>query len=190
MGRCNPQDARGCWMTQATDRVHYVEHLFDQRGREGMLEMTMPETRDALVGPAAQKLTVGLLAARTAGVLRRIQDGEVLDDVDGQILGAAADMLEDAATTVEAVIAGGHVGRVPGIWGFGAISFTVDVTAGRVPAELDLPGFLRDMARSLTRIALEPSADLAQYLLPAFSELAEVATQQAGSVGEGGGAFF
>jgi hypothetical protein len=159
-----------------------------EKGRD-MATMVLPQAREALLGPTAQKLEIGLLAARTAGVLRRIEARTDVDDVDRVILEAAAAMLANAADAIEGIAAGGQPRRARGSFGFGAMAFTVELAAAAVP-ESDLPSFLRDMADALNLLRHESRPDLTGQLLPAFSRLAEVATKQAGSVGEGGGALF
>jgi hypothetical protein len=149
----------------------------------------VPAPREALLGPNSQRLEVGLLGARTAAVLRRIVEGEVTDEVDREVLSAAAEMMESAADAVEVVQAGGQLKPDRKTLGFGAMAFTVELTASEVaPAELN--EFLRSMAQILSGLQNSPKAELARQILPAFSLLADVATRQAGTVGEGGGSLF
>jgi hypothetical protein len=98
-------------------------------------------------------------------------------------------MLETAADAVEFIAAGGQLKRDRGSFGFGAMAFTVEFAAPAVPAA-DLPKFLRTMATGLTQLQTHSDTAAARQLLPAFSTLADVATRQAGTVGEGGGSLI
>ncbi len=149
----------------------------------------LPQSREALLGPSAQRLEIGLLAARTAAVLRRVLDGTALDDIDEEILRSAAGMLKTTAHAVEIIAAGGRLKREPGGLSFGAMAFTVEHAAHEV-AEADLAQFFRRLAQDVTKVRTASDAEAARRLLPPFSALAEVATQQAGTAGEGGGVLF
>lgn len=149
----------------------------------------VPAYREPLLGPTSQRLEVGLLGARTAAVLRRIVDGGDPDDVDRAVLRSAADMMNSVAEAVEVVAAGGQLRRDKGSLGFGAMAFTVELAAPSVAPD-DLPKFLRTMAGALETLETEPDSQLAGTVLPAFSLLADVATRQAGGVGEGGGSLL
>src|SRR5437016_1141793 len=96
-----------------------VERLFDRRGATMTAVAAVPESREALLGPAAQRLEIGLLGARTAAVLRRVLDGVEVDDVDRAVLRSATEMLEAAADAVEFVAAGGQLKRDRRSFGFG-----------------------------------------------------------------------
>lgn len=150
----------------------------------------VPAPREALLGPNSQRLEVGLLGARTAAVLRRIIDGLVMEDVDRTILQTATTMMEAAADAVEVVEAGGQLKRDRRSLGFGAMAFTVELAAPATVAPSDLPAFLRGIAHQLSELQSTPNAKLAEEVLPAFSMLADVATRQAGTVGEGGGSLI
>lgn len=154
-----------------------------------MTMVAFPDSRQALLGPAAQRLEIGLVGARTAAVLRRIADGVAVDEVDRTILRSATEMLQTAADAVEFVAAGGKLTRDRRTFGFGAMAFTVELAAPAIPPA-DLPEFLRTMATGLTHLQTESDVQAAEALLPAFSTLADVATRQAGTVGEGGGGSF
>lgn len=143
--------------------------------------------QEALLGPNSQRLEVGLLGARTAAVLRRIIDGSTMDDVDQRVLREAISMMAAAAEAVDAVKAGGPLKRDRHSFGFGAMAFTVEFAAPQRGASGDLPGFLRGIAQRLDSLLTAPDPDAAESVLPPFSMLAEVATRQAGTVGEGGG---
>lgn len=146
-------------------------------------------TREPLVGSGAQRLEVGLLGARTAAVLRRVIQGSALDDVDRAVLRSAAEVMATTAEAVEGVATGGRLSRDRRSLGFGAMAFTVEQAAPRV-APAELPMYLRKLAEALTALETEPNVEIAERLLPAFSGLADVATQQAGTVGEGGGTLI
>ncbi len=148
----------------------------------------VPEFREALLGPAAQRLEIGLLGARTAAVLRRLLDGLAVDDVDRAVLRSAVEMLENTADAVEFLAAGGELKRERTSFGFGAMALTVELAAPAV-ATADLPQFVRDMANDLNELINHIDVDAAGRLLPVFSLLADVATRQAGTVGEGGGSL-
>lgn len=150
----------------------------------------VPAPRDALLGPASQRLEVGLLGARTAAVLRRIIGGLAVEDVDRAVLQNAIVMMESAADAVEVVAAGGQLKRDRQSLGFGAMAFTVELAAPPSVAPSDLPDFLRSIAMTLEHLQSTPDPTLADKVLPAFSTLADVATRQAGTVGEGGGALI
>ena len=149
----------------------------------------VPASREALLGPHSQRLEVGLLGARTAAVLRRIVDKLDVEEVDRVILRSASEMMETAADAVEVVAAGGQLKRDRRSLGFGAMAFTVELAAPTVAAS-DVPDFLRDIAKALSSLESHPDPDLATKILPAFSVLADVATRQAGTVGEGGGSLI
>jgi hypothetical protein len=149
----------------------------------------LPKSQDALLGPASQRLEIGLLGARAAAVLRRVDDTSVLDDADHVVLGQATDMLNAAADAVEFVAAGGRLKTDRKSFGFSAMAIAVELAAPSVPPD-DLPKFLRAMAGDLSRVSSERDVEAAQRLLPAFSTLADVATRQAGSTGEGGGSLI
>lgn len=150
----------------------------------------VPAPREALLGPNAQRLEVGLLGARTAAVLRRIIKGLPVEDVDRTILQTATTMMDAAAEAVEVVEAGGQLKRDRRSLGFGAMAFTVELAAPATVAPSDLPDFLRGMARRLSELQSTANPKLAEEALPAFSTLADVATRQAGTVGEGGGSLI
>lgn len=145
-----------------------------------------PTAREALLGPDSQRLEVGLLGARTAAVLRRVLEGLPLDEFDRATLETSIRMLESVAEAVEGVEAGKHLTRVREGFGFGAMSFTVEFATANV-ARSDLPNTLRRMASDLRDIQQTSDPQIAERLLPSFSALADVATRQAGSVGEGRG---
>jgi hypothetical protein len=149
----------------------------------------LPQSSEALLGPSSQRLDIGLMAARTAAILRRVVDDATLDDVDDKILESASNMLESTAHAVEIVASGGQLRREPGGLSFGAMAFTVEHAAHEVPPA-DVPEFFRRMAEHLNRVRTDRDVNAAQSLLRLFSELAEVATQQAGTVGEGDGSLF
>lgn len=150
----------------------------------------VPAPREALLGPNSQRLEVGLLGARTAAVLRRIIDGLAVEDVDRTILQTATAMMEAAADAVEVVEAGGQLKRDRRSLGFGAMAFAVELAAPPTMAPSDLPNFLRSIAERLRELQSKPNRNLAEEVLPAFSTLADVATRQAGTVGEGGGSLI
>jgi hypothetical protein len=149
----------------------------------------VPESREALLGPAAQRLEIGLLGARTAAVLRRVSEGSEIDDLDRAVLHSAMEMLETAADAVDFVAAGGALKRDRRSFGFSAMAFTVELAAPAVSAA-DLPLFLRSMVSDLRQLQNQNNVEVAGRLLPAFSTLADVATRQAGNVGEGGGSLL
>lgn len=150
----------------------------------------IPATRDALLGPNAQRLEIGLQCARTAAVLRRVIEGGQPDPVDVEVLESAADMMATAAEAVEVVAAGGRLTRDRAQLGFGAMALTVELAAPSDVGPGDLPRFLGDMAEALRTLKTDAEPQLAESLLPAFSLLADVATRQAGAVGEGGGSLI
>lgn len=150
----------------------------------------VPAPREALLGPNSQRLEVGLLGARTAAVLRRIIDGLAVEEVDRTILQTATAMMESAADAVEVVEAGGQLKRDRRSLGFGAMAFAVELAAPRTVAPSDLPAFLRGIAAKLSQLKSTADPNLAGEVLPAFSTLADVATRQAGTVGEGGGSLI
>lgn len=166
------------------------EHVFDRKGVAVAAVAAVPTSREALLGPASQRLEVGLLGARTAAVLRRIVEDAELDEADRAVLRSAADMLARTAEAVAAVAGsgGGQLNRDRRSFGFGAMAFTVELAAPKVAAA-DLPEFLREMAGRLSQLTTSRDKLAAQGLLPAFSTLADVATRQAGTVGEGGGSL-
>jgi hypothetical protein len=145
-------------------------------------------SREALLGPAAQRLEIGLLAARAAAVLRRVEDRLELDVADEAALDEAHDMVSAAADAVEFIGASGHPITGRKSFGFGAMAFAVELTAPTVPTD-DLAEFLRRLAGDLERVRTSHDISIAHELLPAFSTLADVATREAGSVGEGGGSL-
>lgn len=147
----------------------------------------VPAPREALLGPASQRLEVGLLGARTAAVLRRIIDGLAVEDVDRTVLQDAIAMMESSADAVEVVAAGGQLKRDRQSLGFGAMAFAVELAAPPTVAPADLPKFLRSIATKLAQLKSVADPNVANEILPAFSTLADVATRQAGTVGEGGG---
>jgi hypothetical protein len=149
----------------------------------------LPQSSEALLGPSAQRLDIGLLAARTAAILRRVADGAPLDEVDDQILQTASRVLESTAHAVQIVAAGGQLTREPGGLSFGAMAFTVEHAAHQVPPA-DVPDFFWRMAAHVTKVRTDRDVPAAKELLGLFSELARVATQQAGTVGEGDGVLF
>lgn len=149
----------------------------------------VPQSREPLLGPASQRLEIGLLGARTAAVLRRIVEGSQVDESDRLVLGTATDMLESTADAVEFIAGGGQLKRDRGVFGFGAMALTVELTAHELPPD-DLPAFLRDMASALSQLQTGADAEAAARLLPTFSALADVATREAGTVGEGGGSLI
>lgn len=149
---------------------------------------TVPVSREALLGPNSQRLEVGLLAARTAAVLRRVRDGLVIDDIDRKVLESAAEIMEAAAEAVDVVATGGQLKRDRQSLGFGAMAFTVEAAAPSVPPS-DLPEFLRSISKTLRDLRTQPNPSLVDSVLPAFSLLADVATRMAGTVGEGGGSL-
>lgn len=150
----------------------------------------VPAPREALLGPSAQRLEVGLMGARTAAVLRRIIAGLAVEDVDRTILQTATAVMESAADAVEVVDSGGQLKRDRQSLGFGAMAFTVELAAPPSVAPSDLSGFLRGIATKLTQLQSSPDPKMAGEVLPAFSTLADVATRQAGTVGEGGGSLI
>lgn len=149
----------------------------------------VPASREALLGPNSQRLEVALLGARTAAVLRRIIDGLDVEEVDLAVLQDAVTMMEAAAEAIKVVEAGGQLKRDRRRPGFGAMAFTVELAAPTVAAS-ELPEFLRSIAKTLNELQSKPHPDLANQVLPAFSMLADVATRQAGTVGEGGGSLI
>lgn len=163
------------------------EHTF-----EGNIMNTMTATaisRDALLGPSAQRLEVGLMAARTAAVLRRVIERLPLDHVDQEVLRAASDVMARTATAVETLVSGGQMPRDRRSLGFGAMAFTVEHAAPAVtPAKL--PEYLRWIADALTRAEEDPNREAAERLLPIFSTIADEATRMSGTVGEGSGSIF
>lgn len=150
----------------------------------------VPAPREALLGPGSQRLDIGLLGARTAAVLRRIVEGGQVDDVDRGILQTATRVMEAAAEAVEVVEAGGQLKRDRRSLGFGAMAFTVELAAPPTMAPADLPDFLRSIAQKLGELQVKREPAVAEEVLPAFSTLADVATRQAGTVGEGGGSLL
>jgi hypothetical protein len=160
-------------------------------GRSAMTTVAaVPAPREALLGPNSQRLEVGLLGARTAAVLRRIIDGLVMEDVDRTVLQTATAMMDAAADAVEVVQAGGQLRRDRRSLGFGAMAFTVELAAPASMAPSDLPDFLRGITHKLNELQSAPDPKLAEEVLPAFSMLADVATRQAGTAGEGGGSLI
>jgi hypothetical protein len=149
----------------------------------------VPSSREALLGPNSQRLEVGLLGARTAAALRRIIEGLGIDEVDRAVLQAATTTMEAAAEAIAVIGTGGQLKRDRRSLGFGAMAFTVELAAPSV-APSELPDFLRSIAARLSELQSTPDTDLAQQLLPAFSTLADLATRQAGTVGEGGGTLI
>ena len=170
-------------------RYSRFERLFVPREVSMSAVAAVPAPREALLGPNSQRLEVGLLGARTAAVLRRIIDGLEVEEVDRTILQTATAMMEAAADAVEVVEAGGQLNRDRRSLGFGAMAFTVELAAPTV-APSDLPDFLRSIAARLSELQSKPDPQLAEQVLPAFSTLADVATRQAGTVGEGGGSLI
>jgi hypothetical protein len=154
-----------------------------------MIRMAMPASQEALLGPNAQRLEVGLLCARTAAVLRRIIDGEATDGIDIGVLNSAADMMTTAAEAIEVVAGGGRLRRDRSSLGFGAMAFAAQLAAPSTQPG-DLPEALLAMANALRTLEAGADLELAQRVLPAFSMLADVATRQAGAVGEGGGSLI
>ncbi len=165
-----------------------IEHLFESRRKVMSSVAAVPQSREPLLGPASQRLEIGLLGARTAAVLRRVVEGSPVDASDRVVLQAATDMLESTADAVE-FIGGGKPKRERGVFGFGAMALTVELTAPELTPD-DLPTFLRAMANDLSRLQTDLDREAAAKLLPAFSTLANVATREAGSVGEGGSSLI
>jgi hypothetical protein len=149
----------------------------------------VPLQRDALLGPSAQRLELGLLGARTAAVLRRVTEGLAIDDIDRAVLRSATEMLDTTADAIESVQAGNQIKRDRTSVGFGAMAFTIELTAPTIPTA-DLPGFLRAMVGNLMALQTQVDSERARNLLPVFSMLADVATRQAGTAGEGGGSLL
>ena len=160
-----------------------------------MATMAAPaESREALIGPAAQRLDLGLQAARSAAALRRAAAGDS-DDVDRLVLGDAETMLRAGADVVEFVESGQHLDAPQeSSYGFGSVAFTVEVAAPAVASDA-LGKHLRGLADELHGVvehahgAHEPG-DVPIALINFFSVLADVATRQAGTVGEGGQALI
>lgn len=150
----------------------------------------VPSSREALLGRSSQRLDVGLLGARTAATLRRIIEGLPVENADRLILRAASEVMASAADAIEVVEGGGGKLARGGRRSltFGAMAFTVELAAPTVPPP-QLPEFLRSMAEALSGLETDPVPRHAEVLLPVFSALADVATVQSGSVGEGGGAL-
>ncbi len=170
-------------------RYCIVEHTFVWERYSMSTVASAPDTQEALLGPNAQRLEVGLMGARTAAVLRRVIEGLEVDDVDRTVLREAATMMEMVADAVEVVEAGGQLKRDRRSLGFGAMAFTVEHAAPSV-APAELPRFLSSIAQALANLETNPVPSVAEPLLPAFSVLAEVATRQAGTVGEGGSSLI
>jgi hypothetical protein len=144
-------------------------------------------SREALLGRNSQRLDIGLLGARTAATLRRIIEGLPVEEADRSVLSTASGIMESAAEAIEVVEGGsGRLERGRRSLSFGAMAFTVELAAPTVPPP-DLPEFLKEIAATLRGLESDPDAERAELLLPAFSALAEIATVQSGSVGEGGG---
>ncbi len=149
-----------------------------------------PAPQEALLGPNSQRLELGLMGARTAAVLRRIIDGLAVEDVDRTILQTATAMMDAAADAVEVVEGGGQLKRDRRSLGFGAMAYTVELAAPPTMTPSDLPSFLRNVAQRLAELQSSPSPRVAEEVLPVFSTLADVATRQAGTVGEGSGSLI
>lgn len=149
----------------------------------------LPTTREALLGPRAQRLEVGLLSARTAAVLRRIIAGMTIDEMDRGVIRVAQDMMSMAADAVEVVAAGGQLKRDRRSLGFGAMAFAVESATSSV-SPADVPKYLRKIASSLEQVLTTGDVDLSRTVLQVFSTLADVATRQAGAVGEGRGTLI
>lgn len=146
-------------------------------------------SQGGLFGSNAQRLEVSLLGARTAAVLRRVSAGSQLDRYDEISLNAAIGAMAATAAAIDVVAGGGQLRRDNQTLGFGAMAFTVEsATASIPPAEV--PQFLRRLAEELTALRDHPDRATADDLLPTFSVLADVAMQQAGSVGEGNGSII
>ncbi len=143
-----------------------------------------PTTSDeGLLGANAQRLELALISARTAATLRRMLDNVQPDGVDVAILRKAADVMSDTAEALETLAAGGTPKRKESHFGFGTMAYAVELTAPQTDAD-ELPGYLRQVATSLAHLESEADPKIAADLLSMFSLLADIATQQAGTMGE------
>jgi hypothetical protein len=140
-------------------------------------------TGEALTGMQSQQIDVGLLGARTAGVLRRLRSSEPLEPYDRTVLDAAEAMLRRAAAAVEFVSSKGREGSSPGTYGFGAVALTLEATAS-AEGDSDAVVSLTKLADAVKALTETPSVELADAILPVFSALANVASRTAGSPGD------
>jgi hypothetical protein len=146
--------------------------------------MVVASQSEPLLGVAAQNLDLGLASARTAAVLRRIIAGVTPDDIDAAVLKRAEELMSASADAADFVAAGGRLNHMRGSFGFTAVALAVESAAPSLPPA-DASKRLRGFATKLSSLRQTPVVADAEDVLPAFSALADIATRQAGSVGEG-----
>ena len=138
---------------------------------------------EPLVGARSQQVELGLLAARTAAVLRRIDEGLTMDDYDRAVIGRAEAMLRGAADAIEFVSSGGKLGSHPQSYSFSAVALTLQATAKDEPDEGDVQS-LRTLADMMSSLADPSDSEVVSIIMPVFSALASITTSLAGSSGD------
>ena len=143
----------------------------------------MADVDEPLIGTRPQQVELGLLGARTAAVLRRIDEGFDLNEYDVSVIRRAASMLRSTADAIDFVSSSGRSGSHPQSYSFGAVALTLRVTATDTPDESVVQS-LRALADDISAVAETEDAAKARNIVPLFSALACIATSSAGSPGD------
>jgi hypothetical protein len=145
-----------------------------------------------LLGGAADLAGLGLLAARCAAGLRRVEGGGGLDEDDKSALHGLSALFASSAEAVEFFDTAGQRGIPPG----DALSARVDLAIDSVlqtEAQTDdhqaVAQSLKALAESVEAVVETPSTEAAHVLVGICSDLADAVLRETGQVGESSSSF-
>ena len=131
---------------------------------------------------SSQGATIGLIMARAAGAARRAEGGSSLTEMDQGALRKASELLRTTADALQFAESDGKAGSRPR--NFTAVEFVVETKFVRSEPQEQWVAVLGKLADDVDAFALDGGTEAAPRLVALFSTLSEMATRNAGSVGE------